>query len=148
MLCPSAKPLENVAHDNNEHLNNEEEEKDDQNGLDHIEEEEDPYNLCPEDIYDIVDANSSYDPVVLNRPPAPLPRPESEVEPEKPMTYISRGTVQSKQFLFYTKCSFYIIYKTIFQAKVANLLFLTVFSDKSTSQNKTLEMEYPAGKAV
>lgn len=99
-LCPPAKPHGSVAQDNNEHLNNELEEKDNQNGLDHIEEEEDPYNLCPEDIYDIVDADSSHNKVILNRPPAPLPRPESELEPEKPSAYISRGFVPSKLFLF------------------------------------------------
>ncbi|XP_041644699.1 phosphoinositide 3-kinase adapter protein 1 [Cheilinus undulatus] len=52
--------------------------------------EEDPYNLFPEDIYDIVDGDKSYSPSILNRPPAPIPRPESEPEPEKPIAYISR----------------------------------------------------------
>lgn len=99
-LCPPAKPNGSVAQDNNELLNNEVEEKENLNGLDHIEEEEDPYNLCPEDIYDIVDADSSLTQVIVNRPPAPLPRPMSEVEPEKSSTYISRGFVQSKLFLF------------------------------------------------
>ncbi|KAF3708470.1 Phosphoinositide 3-kinase adapter protein 1 [Channa argus] len=97
-----AKPHSNVVQDINEHLKREEEEKDEQNyrttPLLQIEEEEDPYNLCPEDIYDIVDANGTYNPVIQNRPPAPIPRPESTPEPEKPMTYISRdkSTPQSK----------------------------------------------------
>ncbi len=92
MLCPSAKPHASVNQDNGEHL---EEERDNYNDLDQIDEEEDPYNLCPEDIYDTVDENSTYNPVILNRPPAPIPRPEPEPESEKPMTYISRGIEQS-----------------------------------------------------
>lgn len=84
-----AKPHASVNQDN-KHLKSEEEEKEIHNDLDQIEEEEDPYNLCPEDIYDTVDANSTYSPAILNRPPAPIPRPEPESEPEKPMTYISR----------------------------------------------------------
>uniref|UniRef100_UPI0037E83035 phosphoinositide 3-kinase adapter protein 1 n=1 Tax=Semicossyphus pulcher TaxID=241346 RepID=UPI0037E83035 len=82
-----AKPHASVSQDNEE-LKSEEEGKDDHNDLHQIEEEEDPYNLCPEDIYDTVDANSTYNSGILNRPPAPIPRPESE--PEKPMTYICR----------------------------------------------------------
>lgn len=86
-----AKPHASSNQDNNEYLKNEEAEKSyDHNDLDQIEEEEDPYDLCPEDIYDTVDANSTYNPVIMNRPPAPIPRPEAEAEPEKPMTYISR----------------------------------------------------------
>ncbi|XP_034754539.1 phosphoinositide 3-kinase adapter protein 1 isoform X1 [Etheostoma cragini] len=106
-----AKPHASVNQDNNRHLKSEEEEKD--NDLDQIEEEEDPYNICPEDIYDTVDRNETYNPAILNRPPAPIPRPKSESEPEKPMPYISR-----------------------------------VFSDKTTSQSKTLEMGYPAAQPV
>ncbi|XP_020501794.1 phosphoinositide 3-kinase adapter protein 1 [Labrus bergylta] len=67
-----------------------EDEKESQYDLDQIEEEEDPYNLLPEDIYDTVDTNSTYNPVIQNRPPAPIPRPETESEPQKPMAYISR----------------------------------------------------------
>ncbi|XP_044071226.1 LOW QUALITY PROTEIN: phosphoinositide 3-kinase adapter protein 1-like [Siniperca chuatsi] len=85
-----AKPHASVNQDNNEHFKSEEEENDNHNDLDQIEEEEDPYNLFPEDIYDTLDENSSYNPVILNRPPAPIPRPETKLEPEKPMTYISR----------------------------------------------------------
>lgn len=141
-FCPAAKPHGSVAQDNNGHLNVEVEANENQNGLDHIEEEEDPYNLCPEDIYDIVDGDSSLSPVVLNRPPAPLPRPASELEPEKQSTYISRGCF----FYFTLNVPFAHFYKTILWAKVANVLFMTVFSDKSLSQHKTAEMEYPAGK--
>ncbi|XP_039996013.1 phosphoinositide 3-kinase adapter protein 1 isoform X2 [Xiphias gladius] len=85
-----AKPQNNVVQDNNEHPESEEEEKDDQNDLEQIGEEEDPYDISPKDIYDIVDPNSTYNPVIHNRPPAPVPRPEVESEPEKPVTYISR----------------------------------------------------------
>uniref|UniRef100_A0A3B3TUC1 Phosphoinositide-3-kinase adaptor protein 1 n=1 Tax=Poecilia latipinna TaxID=48699 RepID=A0A3B3TUC1_9TELE len=63
------------------------------------EEEEDPYNICPEDIYDTVDTNSTYNPGVQNRPPAPIPRPEAEPEPERPATYISRGLLFTATFL-------------------------------------------------
>ncbi|XP_078128995.1 phosphoinositide 3-kinase adapter protein 1 isoform X1 [Sander vitreus] len=106
-----AKPHASVNQDNNEHLKSEDEEKD--NDFDQIEEEEDPYNLCPEDIYDTVDGDGTYNPAILNRPPAPIPRPESESDPEQPMPYISR-----------------------------------VFSDKATSQSKTMEMGYPAAQPV
>uniref|UniRef100_A0A3B3TVD3 Phosphoinositide-3-kinase adaptor protein 1 n=1 Tax=Poecilia latipinna TaxID=48699 RepID=A0A3B3TVD3_9TELE len=75
-------------HDRNEH-----------NNFDEIEEEEDPYNICPEDIYDTVDTNSTYNPGVQNRPPAPIPRPEAEPEPERPATYISRGLLFTATFL-------------------------------------------------
>ncbi|XP_006799077.1 phosphoinositide 3-kinase adapter protein 1 [Neolamprologus brichardi] len=85
-----AKPNATEVKKDNEPLQSEEEEKVDHNSLDEIEEEEDPYNLCPEDIYDTVDANSTYSPVVLNRPPAPIPRPEHNTELEKSTTYISR----------------------------------------------------------
>ncbi|CAL9688215.1 unnamed protein product [Knipowitschia caucasica] len=52
--------------------------------------EEDPYNLSADDIYDTVDPESMYPPI-LNRPPAPVPRPEPEAErdQEKPVAYIS-----------------------------------------------------------
>ncbi|XP_076598402.1 phosphoinositide 3-kinase adapter protein 1 [Chaetodon auriga] len=84
-----AKPHASVNQDNNKHHQSEKAEKD-HNDVDQAEEEEDPYKLSPEDIYDTVDANSTYNPLILNRPPAPIPRPESEPEPEKSMTYISR----------------------------------------------------------
>ncbi|KAM4599310.1 phosphoinositide 3-kinase adapter protein 1 [Fundulus diaphanus] len=72
------------------HPNAENAEDDEPKHFDEIEEEEDPYNLCPEDIYDTVDTNTTYNPAILNRPPAPIPRPEAELEPDKPVTYISR----------------------------------------------------------
>lgn len=98
MLCHPAKPQVSVVQENKEHLKSEEEENVDQDDLDHIEEVEDPYDLCPEDIYYTVDSDT-YNPAILNRPPATIPRPEHEPESEKPMTYISRGIVQSV-FLF------------------------------------------------
>lgn len=56
-------------------------------------EEEDPYNMCVQDqIYDTVDENATYIPDILNRPPAPIPRPVTFSEPEESKTYISRGT--------------------------------------------------------
>lgn len=56
-------------------------------------EEEDPYNMCAQDqIYDMVDENATYIPDILNRPPAPIPRPVTFSEPEESKTYISRGT--------------------------------------------------------
>ncbi|XP_072533157.1 phosphoinositide 3-kinase adapter protein 1 isoform X2 [Salminus brasiliensis] len=51
-------------------------------------EEEDPYKICcPDEIYDTVDEHESS--AVLNRPPAPIPRPSMGVEPEGGQTYIS-----------------------------------------------------------
>ncbi|XP_043991937.1 phosphoinositide 3-kinase adapter protein 1 isoform X2 [Gambusia affinis] len=76
----NAPPPRAENNDRNEH-----------NSFDEIEEEEDPYDICPEDIYDTVDANSTYNSGVQNRPPAPIPRPEAELEPERPATYISRA---------------------------------------------------------
>uniref|UniRef100_A0A3B3V7R8 Phosphoinositide-3-kinase adaptor protein 1 n=1 Tax=Poecilia latipinna TaxID=48699 RepID=A0A3B3V7R8_9TELE len=84
----NAVPPRAENHDRNEH-----------NNFDEIEEEEDPYNICPEDIYDTVDTNSTYNPGVQNRPPAPIPRPEAEPEPERPATYISRGLLFTATFL-------------------------------------------------
>ncbi|XP_034407974.1 phosphoinositide 3-kinase adapter protein 1 [Cyclopterus lumpus] len=85
-----AKPHAGVNQDDNDRLKSEEEEKGSHNDLDEVEEEEDPYNVCPEDIYDTVDPNSSCIPEILNRPPAPIPRPESMSDLEKHQTYISR----------------------------------------------------------
>ncbi|CAM4726972.1 unnamed protein product [Leuciscus chuanchicus] len=52
-------------------------------------EEEDPYNpCCPDQIYDTVEAHSN--PEVINRPPAPIPRPANLPEPEENTTYISK----------------------------------------------------------
>lgn len=62
------------------------------------EEEEDPYSLTPEDIYDTVDTDNTYspNPVIHNRPPAPIPRPELEPEPEQPV--ICRGVASIFNF--------------------------------------------------
>lgn len=51
------------------------------------EEEEDPYNLTLEDIYDTVDETCAFNPIIQNRPPAPLPRPQPGAEPETPMIF-------------------------------------------------------------
>lgn len=63
-----------------------------------VEEEEDPYSLTPEDIYDTVDTNNicSPNPDIHNRPPAPIPRPEQEPEPEQPV--ICRGVATILEF--------------------------------------------------
>lgn len=63
-----------------------------QSELHHVsEDEEDPYSLTLEDIYDTVDANNTYSPnsTIRNRAPAPIPRPEQGPEPEQPV--ICRG---------------------------------------------------------
>ncbi|XP_058508311.1 phosphoinositide 3-kinase adapter protein 1 isoform X1 [Solea solea] len=107
-----AKPHCSQIQDNSEQQKGQEEEKDE-------EEEEDPYNIFLEDIYDIVDTNSTYTPGIQNRPPAPIPRheggpdPEPEPEPKTTLTYISR-----------------------------------VFSEKSTSQHATMATGYPAVRPV
>ncbi|XP_035461307.1 phosphoinositide 3-kinase adapter protein 1 isoform X1 [Scophthalmus maximus] len=95
-----AKPNESITQNTNEQPKSEKQEKEDQNDLDPCE-EEDPYSISPEDIYDTLDANGTYNPIIQNRPPAPIPRPEFEPQLEKPSTYISRvfsdkGTSQSK----------------------------------------------------
>lgn len=55
------------------------------------EEEEDPYNLSEDGIYDTVDSDSMYS-GVQNRPPAPVPRPQAEPQrdQDRPAAYISR----------------------------------------------------------
>ncbi|XP_015235668.1 PREDICTED: phosphoinositide 3-kinase adapter protein 1 isoform X1 [Cyprinodon variegatus] len=75
------------------HHRTEDHEPNERNNFDEVEEEEDPYNICREDIYDTVDIVSTYTPAVVNRPPAPIPRPQAEREPERPerpATYISK----------------------------------------------------------
>ncbi|TNN34273.1 Phosphoinositide 3-kinase adapter protein 1 [Liparis tanakae] len=92
-----AKPRAGVDQDHSAPLRGEEEEQADD--LDEVdeEEEEDPYKLCPEDIYDTVEVNgSSCNPEILNRPPAPMPRPESTSDLEWPQTYISRDKAESQ----------------------------------------------------
>ncbi|CAB1425099.1 unnamed protein product [Pleuronectes platessa] len=109
-----AKPHDIVSQDDKEQPQCELEPKDNPYDLDLTEEEEeDPYDLFPEDIYDIVDSNSILIPLIQNRPPAPVPRSEAEPEPEETMNYITR-----------------------------------VFSDKGTSQSKTLDMGYSAVRPV
>ncbi|XP_062257453.1 phosphoinositide 3-kinase adapter protein 1 isoform X2 [Platichthys flesus] len=109
-----AKPQDIVSQDDKEQPQSEDEPKDNPYDLELTEEEEeDPYNLFPEDIYDIVDSNSTLIPLIQNRPPAPVPRSEAEPEPEETMNYITR-----------------------------------VFSDKGTSQSKTLDMGYSAVRPV
>ncbi|XP_030628086.1 phosphoinositide 3-kinase adapter protein 1 [Chanos chanos] len=50
--------------------------------------EEDLYNMCfPDQIYDTVDGIT---PEIINRPPAPIPRPSMNPEPVENKTYISR----------------------------------------------------------
>uniref|UniRef100_A0A4W5P0Y1 Phosphoinositide-3-kinase adaptor protein 1 n=1 Tax=Hucho hucho TaxID=62062 RepID=A0A4W5P0Y1_9TELE len=54
-------------------------------------EEEELYNMCVSDqIYDTVDENASFLPEIVNRPPAPIPRPVTFSEPDESKTYISR----------------------------------------------------------
>ncbi|XP_077469095.1 phosphoinositide 3-kinase adapter protein 1 [Stigmatopora argus] len=55
--------------------------------LNETDNEFDPYDLSSTDIYDTVYEDNV---PVLSRPPAPIPRPEIEPEPEKPIAYISR----------------------------------------------------------
>ncbi|XP_062851443.1 phosphoinositide 3-kinase adapter protein 1 isoform X2 [Trichomycterus rosablanca] len=65
------------------------------------EEEEDPYKMCfPEEIYDTIEEDEKFTSVVMNRPPAPVPRP-STLEPEECKTYIS--TVFSTKNCLYTE---------------------------------------------
>lgn len=62
------------------------------------EEEEDPYNITLEDIYDTVDENCTFNPVIQNRPPAPLPRPQPGSEREMPMIF--RGCADTSCWSF------------------------------------------------
>ncbi|KAI2657780.1 Phosphoinositide 3-kinase adapter protein 1 [Labeo rohita] len=55
--------------------------------------EEDPYNPCsPDEIYDTVEPQST--PEIINRPPAPIPRPANLPEAEENTTYISKEPVR------------------------------------------------------
>ncbi|KAM8859713.1 phosphoinositide 3-kinase adapter protein 1 isoform 2-T3 [Spinachia spinachia] len=85
-----AKPHAGVQQDHNHHLKSEEEDRGIPNDFVGIEEEEDLYNLSLEDIYDTVDENNSFNVGIQNRPPAPIPRPESMTDLDKPPNYISR----------------------------------------------------------
>ncbi|XP_041116599.1 phosphoinositide 3-kinase adapter protein 1-like [Polyodon spathula] len=54
-------------------------------------EEEDPYKLCiDEDVYDTVEPGASNPPEIINRPPAPIPRPSVNLEPQEMEPYISK----------------------------------------------------------
>lgn len=90
-LCLSAKPPCLEEHTENDHFKSETEEEEQNELLHVVAEEEDPYSLTPEDIYDTLDASSTYspNPVIHNRPPAPIPRPEPE--PERQQLVICRG---------------------------------------------------------
>ncbi|XP_066535383.1 phosphoinositide 3-kinase adapter protein 1 isoform X2 [Hoplias malabaricus] len=67
-----------------------------------VEDEEDPYKMCfQEDIYDTVDDQESSS--VLNRPPAPIPRPSAVSDAEDRQTYIS--TVFSTKNALYSVSS-------------------------------------------
>lgn len=60
------------------------------------EDEEDPYKLCyPDEIYDTIDGEEGFASVIVNRPPAPIPRTHTTSEPEECKTYISTGTTQT-----------------------------------------------------
>lgn len=95
-LCfdPLAKHLEAVKQDSVDLETNTS-----QNDADKPEEEaeeEDPYNLTLEDIYDTVDESCAFNPIIQNRPPAPLPRPQPGSERETPMIF--RGWLFFSQF--------------------------------------------------
>ncbi|XP_061545274.1 phosphoinositide 3-kinase adapter protein 1 [Phycodurus eques] len=85
-----AKPHNSVALDEGEQLKCEQMENAEANDLNEIVNEFEPYNLSSEDIYHTLDDNNCHNAAVLSRPPAPIPRPEIEPEPEKPVTYIAR----------------------------------------------------------
>ncbi|KAK1164673.1 hypothetical protein AOXY_G15036 [Acipenser oxyrinchus oxyrinchus] len=54
-------------------------------------EEEDPYKLCiDEDVYDTVESGANHPPEIINRPPAPIPRPSVSQEPQEMEPYISK----------------------------------------------------------
>ncbi|XP_062375492.1 phosphoinositide 3-kinase adapter protein 1 [Sardina pilchardus] len=90
-----------MGHMPGEHqLREEEEEADFLEG----EEEEDPYNLCMnEQIYDTVDDQSIVPPEIMNRPPAPIPRPSRTLDMQENITYISR--VFSEKDSTYSQCN-------------------------------------------
>lgn len=97
-LWLSAKPPCSEEHTESDQFRSETEEEEQSELLHVVEEEEDPYSLTPEDIYDTVDTDNTYspNPVIHNRPPAPIPRPELEPEPEQPV--ICRGVASIFNF--------------------------------------------------
>ncbi|MCJ8730360.1 hypothetical protein PDJAM_G00183440 [Pangasius djambal] len=65
-------------------------------------EDEDPYKLCyPDEIYDTIDDEEGFSSVIVNRPPAPIPRTCTTSEPEECKTYIS--TVFSSKNSLYSE---------------------------------------------
>ncbi|XP_077438034.1 phosphoinositide 3-kinase adapter protein 1 isoform X2 [Vanacampus margaritifer] len=85
-----AKPRNSTVQEEGAQFQSEQMESAEPNDLNETDNELDPYNLSSEDIYDTLDENNCHNAAVLSRPPAPIPRPEIEPEPEKPVTYISR----------------------------------------------------------
>lgn len=58
--------------------------------------DEDPYKLCyPDEIYDTIEGEEGFASVIMNRPPAPIPRSCTTSEPEECKTYISTGSTQT-----------------------------------------------------
>ncbi|XP_056147600.1 phosphoinositide 3-kinase adapter protein 1 isoform X2 [Lampris incognitus] len=90
-------PGSSQAQDEENKVISEEEAKGEQDDLERYEEEEDPYNLFPEDVYYAVDEKAIYRPDVWNRPPAPVPRPEAS-EHKQPQTYISRDFYTTQDY--------------------------------------------------
>lgn len=118
-FIPTAKLEHNDIEDQCEPPRNEEEEK----GEQQEKEQDDPYNFFPEDIYDSVDQSVTYNQVVQNRPPAPIPRPQSECERSE--TYISRGIIH-----------FCFIFTYIMITKLETSCFFSVFTPTRQYGNK------------
>lgn len=54
--------------------------------------DEDPYKLCyPDEIYDTIDEEQVISSVIVNRPPAPVPRTSATSDLKECKTYISTG---------------------------------------------------------
>ena len=105
VLYPTAKPGADQSREEREHLETEDTKEFSQNDVTQYKEEDREeledleqeiynledgplYNTLEEDIYHIVDDAATY--LQSNRPPAPMPRPESSVSlDDKP--YIARG---------------------------------------------------------
>ncbi|CAL8299696.1 unnamed protein product [Merluccius merluccius] len=66
----------------------EEEEKEEEEEDDNEDLENDIYHTFSEDVYDVIDDIATYSISAINRPPAPIPRPENSLDSN---TYISRG---------------------------------------------------------
>lgn len=112
--------------------------------IDPYELEEDPYDPCiPDQIYDTVDENASCVLEVLNRPPAPIPRPVTVLEPKLPQTFISRGR---KLFYFYNALSTTETthHKNRKNLTIKKLFPFTVFSSKEESNPQNISREAAA----